>query len=211
MLETIRDYGQERLSADGGRQVVAQRHAGYFLNLAETSDPLLEGREQTRWLDRLDRDQANLRAAIAWLRDGGHTEEALRLAGALWRLWWLRGDLGEGRSQLESLLRQTCDVDPAVRAKALNGAGVLADCQGDWETAIRFHEESLDISRRLGDLHGVAWSLNNLGVVQINLGNIARAHDLLAENLAVAEQSGHAPSIATALNDLGQVAHLPGR
>ena len=210
MLETIRDYGQERLTASDDRQAIGQHHAGYFLNLAEMSDPLLEGREQTRWLDRLDRDQANLRAAIAWLRDSGQTEEALRLAGALWRLWWLRGDLGEGRGQLESLLRQTRDVDPAVRAKALNGAGVLADCQGDWETAIRFHEESLEISRRLGDLRGVAWSLNNLGVVQINRGDIARAQTLLDENLAVAEQSGHVASIATALNDLGHVAHYQG-
>ena len=143
MLQTIRDFGQERLAESPERQVIAQRHAGYFLALAEESEQLLAGSEQTRWLDLLEREQANLRAAIDWLRDEGQIEEALRLGGALWRFWWLRGDIDEGRQQLESLLAQTAPVSPAVRAKALNGAGVLAESQGDWDTATRFHEESL--------------------------------------------------------------------
>ena len=148
MLQTIRDFGQERLAESPERQVIAQRHAEFFLALAEESEQLLAGSEQTRWLDLLEREQANLRAAIDWLRDEGQIEEALRLGGALWRFWWLRGDIDEGRHQLESLLAQTAPVSPAVRAKALNGAGVLAESQGDWDTATRLHEESLEISRQ---------------------------------------------------------------
>ena len=207
MLQTIRDFGQERLAESPERQVIAQRHAGYFLALAEESEQLLAGSEQTRWLDLLEREQANLRAAIDWLRDEGQIEEALRLGGALWRFWWLRGDIDEGRHQLESLLAQDVPLSPAVRAKALNGAGVLAESQGDWDTATRLHEESLEISRRIGDQRGVAWSLNNLGVVAVNQGDYARAQELLEENLAVAEQAHDTASIATALNDLGLIAH----
>ena len=207
MLQTIRDFGQERLAESPERQVIALRHAGYFLALAEESELLLAGSEQTRWLDLLEREQANLRAAVDWLRDVGQREEALRLGGALWRFWWLRGDIDDGRHQLESLLALTTPVSPAVRAKALNGAGVLAESQGDWDTATRLHEESLEISRRLGDQHGVAWSLNNLGVVAINQGDHTRALALLEENLAVAEQAQDTASIATALNDLGLIAH----
>ncbi|MCD6034128.1 MAG: hypothetical protein K0S78_6314, partial [Thermomicrobiales bacterium] len=207
MLQVIRDFGQERLAESPQHQVIAQRHAAYFLALAEESEQLLAGSEQTRWLDLLEREQANLRAAVDWLRDEGQIEEALRLGGALWRFWWLRGDIDEGRHQLESLLAQTTPVSPAVRAKALNGAGVLAESQGDWDTATSLHEESLAISRQIGDQHGVAWSLNNLGVVAINQGDYTRAQSLLQENLAVAEQEHDTASIATALNDLGLIAH----
>lgn len=206
MFQTIRDFALERLAENPEREAIARAHAEYFLALAEAAEPLLVGREQTTWLARLDRDKANLRAAIAWLRAQGELELALRLTGALWRFWWLRGDMGEGRTVLEGLLREAAEIDVAIRAKALNGAGVLAESQGEWETATRLHEESLEISRRSGDLHGVAWSLNNLGVVAINRGDFERATVLLEENLAVAEQADDAASIATALNDLGMIA-----
>jgi tetratricopeptide (TPR) repeat protein len=207
MLETIRDFARERLDASDDQSRVARRHADYFLRLAEETEPLLEGREQTRSLDSLDREQGNLRAAITWWRDQGDLESALRMSGALWRFWWLRGDMDEGRSLLEGLLPLSASVSPPVRAKALNGAGLLAESQGDGDQASRFHEESLTIAQALGDLRGVAWSLNNLGVVAINSGDFGRAEALLQENLTVAEKIGDAASIALALMDLGQVAH----
>jgi tetratricopeptide (TPR) repeat protein len=207
MLQTIRDFGQERLTQSPERQNIGRRHAEFYLALAEESEQRLAGREQTRWLDLLEREQANLRAAIDWLHAEGQLEEALRLGGALWRFWWLRGDIAEARQQLESLLAQTATVAPAVRAKALNGAGVLAESQGDWDTATRLHQESLEISRQIGDQRCVAWSLNNLGVVAVSQGDYTRAQALLEENLAVAEQADDTASIATALNDLGLIAH----
>jgi predicted ATPase/class 3 adenylate cyclase len=206
MLQTIREFGQERLAASGDALAVAERHGGYFLAFAESCQPLLTGAEQTRVLDRLEANQANLRAALAWFQDMGRVEEALRLAGSLWRFWWLRGDVGEGRQHLEALAREGAGVSPVVLATALNGAGVLADCQGDQATATALHERSLALSRELGDLAGIAWSLNNLGVVAINQGDLPRARTLLEENLAVAERLGDDASIATALMDLGQVA-----
>ena len=212
MFETIRDYAQERLAESAEQHLMRQRHAEGFLALAEEAAPLLAGSGQTRWLDRLEREQANLREAIGWLREQGRTEEALRLGGALWQFWWLRGDMAEGRRTLDALLQVQAPgaVAPAVRAKALNGAGVLADSQGDPARAQRLHQESLDLSRALGDLHGVTWSLNNLGVVAINQGEYDRARTLLEENLEVAEAAGDTASIATALIDLGQVAYFVG-
>jgi predicted ATPase/class 3 adenylate cyclase len=207
MLQTIRDYGLERLAESPERQDVAQRHAAFFLALAEESELPLAGREQTRWLDLLEQEQANLRVAIDRLRNDGQIEEALRLGGALWRFWWLRGDIGEARHQLESLLQEPGSVAPAVRAKALNGAGILAESQGDWDTAACFHLESLEISRAIGDLSGVAWSLNNLGVVATSQGEYDRAQTLLEENLTVAEQASDRANIATALTDLGLIAY----
>jgi predicted ATPase/class 3 adenylate cyclase len=207
MFETIRDYARERLAERGELPTIARRHADYFLNLAEQSESLLAGREQSAWLAHLERDQANLRAAIAWLREQGETERALRLCAALWRFWWLRGDIDESRRLLEALLAEIGPEDSLVRAKALNGAGVLAESQDDWTMAARLHEESLAISQRLGDLLGVAWSLDNLGVVEINRGNLDRASELLEEALAVAEQAGNAASIATTLIDLERIAN----
>jgi predicted ATPase/class 3 adenylate cyclase len=207
MFETIRDYARERLVASGELPTIARRHADYFLALAEESESLLAGREQSAWLARLERDQANLRAAIAWLREQGETERALQLSAALWRFWWLRGDIGAARTLLEALLAEISQQDSAVRAKALNGAGVLAESQSDWDAAATLHEESLAISRRLGDLLGVWWSLDNLGVVEINRGNIDQARQLLDEALAVAEQAGDAASIATTLIDLERIAN----
>jgi predicted ATPase len=206
MLQTIREYGLERLRGCCEDAEMARRHAEYFLALAESCEPLLTGPGQTRCLDRLERERANLRAALGWFCARGAIEEALRLGGALWRFWWLRGDVGEGRTQLESLFATADGVRPEVLAKALNGAGVLADSRGDWETAAQFHERSLAIARRLGDLSGMAWSLNNLGVVAINQGDFPRARTLLEENLEIAERTGDRASIATALIDLGQVA-----
>jgi predicted ATPase/class 3 adenylate cyclase len=210
MFETIRDYGLERLAESDERRDVARRHAEWYLRLAEDAEPLLVGNEQARWLDRLEHDQANLRTAIGWLRDEGHIERVLRLAGALWRFWWLRGDTAEGRAHLEGLLGKADGVSPAIRAKALNAAGVLAESQGDRERAERLHEESLALSRQLGDREGIAWSLNNLGVVAINQGDLARARSLLEEHLSLAEAAGDRPGVATALMDLGQIAHHEG-
>jgi predicted ATPase/class 3 adenylate cyclase len=207
MFETIRDYAWERLSERDCLHRVAERHAGVFLALAEQAEALLEGRQQTDWLTRLEREQANLRAAIGWLREHDRIEQALRLCGALWRFWWLRGDISDARSLLDSLLRRPDAIDPGVRAKALNGAGVLAECQGDLETAATYHQESLDISRAMNDLSGIGWSLNNLGVVALRQGEYDRASALLEETFAVAEQANDAARIATALIDLEQIAH----
>ena len=172
---------------------------------------MLGGAQQTEWQRRIEIEQPNIRGAIAWFRAQGDPASALRLTSDLWRFWWLRGDMHEGRVLLESLLAEAPRADATIRAKALNGAGILADSQGDWMAAQRLHEEGLSLSREVGDARGVSWALNNLGVVATNQGMFDRAKAILEENLAVAEQANDPASIATALLELGRLAHFQGQ
>ena len=212
MLGTIHDFGRECLADRGETAAIGRAHAEIYTELAEHAAPHLEGREQKLWLNRLEGDHANLRSALTWLRENGDLDEALRLGGALWRFWWLRGHFSEGRVELDRLL----DLAPAesapspARATVLNGAGVLAECQGDYERAAALHEEGLAIARTLGDQRLIAWSLNNLGVVAIDQGDYTRAEHLLEENLTIANETGDTAAIATALTDLGNVAYHLG-
>ncbi|MFN8593367.1 MAG: tetratricopeptide repeat protein [Thermomicrobiales bacterium] len=210
MLQTIREFALERLAASPTAVSIQSCHAAYFRQLAEKHEPQLAATGQKQSLDQLERDQPNIRVALAWLRDTGQIADALRLGASLWRFWWLRGDVGEGRQQLESLIAEAGAAPADVLAKALNGAGVLAESQGDWEAAVHHHERSLAIYRDRADPHGVAWSLNNLGVVAINQGDLTRARMLLEEALAVAQAAGDEAGIATALMDLGQIANHEG-
>src|SRR5205085_995195 len=131
MLETIREYGLECLDACGEAQITRRAHAAYYLALAEEAELQTAGRQQVMWLERLEREHTNLRAALHWLRDAGEHEQALRLGGALWWFWWVHGHLSEGHGWLESMLTAGKEVSDAVRAKALYGNGVLAYAYDD--------------------------------------------------------------------------------
>ena len=104
MLETIREYALERLDERGDGEVVRRRHAGFYVLLAEQAEPALRGPEQVSWLDRLDAELANIRAALTWATESGEAEIGLRIGAALWRFWHMRGSLAEGRDRLERLL-----------------------------------------------------------------------------------------------------------
>ncbi|HTM00986.1 MAG TPA: protein kinase, partial [Candidatus Omnitrophota bacterium] len=133
LLETIREYGREKLEAAEQRTAFRVRHAEHFLALAEQAEPELTGPGQAAWLHRLSREHDNLRAAlVTWLEVEGPPVRGLKLAGALWRFWWMRGNWAEGRSRLAALLLATGDAAPAERTKALHGAAVLARTQGEY-------------------------------------------------------------------------------
>ena len=208
MLQTIREFGLEQLAASGEEPATRAAHAALFLRLAIEAEPRLIGREAIAWLDRLESEHDNLRAALAWFRHQQDAENAVRLAGALWRFWWLRGRLSEGRTELEAALAIASSGAPsAARAAALDGAGVLAETQGDFSRAEAQHEEALALSRELQDAAGTARALGNLGVVAFDRGRHDRAVALLEESLALAREANDPHMIATALNDLGRVAY----
>ena len=135
---------------------------------------------------------------------------ALTLAAALWRFWWLRGHIAEGRKRLETALAVDGSVASAARATALDGAGVLAETQGDYDRAEALHRESLALSRERSDKTGIARALGNLGMVAFDRGDADQATALLEESLALAREIGDQLLVATALNDLGIVAHERG-
>jgi len=209
MLETIREYGLEQLASVGEAEALRRRHAAHYLAVAKRAEPALTGAEQGTWLARLEGEHDNLRAALQWSRDSGESALGLRLAGALWRFWYVRGHLSEGRAWLDGLLAlTTSDREPdvaAIRAKALTGAGVLANIQGDYDRATVLCEESLTLYRRLDDTRGPAVALNILGNLAMNQGAYARAVALSEESLALYRTLGDKRGMAVALNNLGVV------
>ena len=164
MLETIREYGQELLASSGEATDARQAHADYFLQLVEEAVPALDGPLLTSWLDRLEQEHDNLRAALHWFLEAGQAVMALRLASALERFWVVRGYRNEGLAFLERALEGSARVAPSVRAKALLAAARLSFMQSDYDRGKALAEESLALFRELGDKRGIGLALNRLGV-----------------------------------------------
>ena len=171
MLQTIQEFATEQLVASGELAQAKEAHASWFLDLAIAAEPHLPGPSAVSWLDRLESEHDNLRGALDWLRGQGDGDRAVTLAAALWRFWWLRGHVAEGREQLETALAVDGSTASAARAAALDGAGVLAETQGDYDRAEALHQESLALSRERGDKTGIARALGNLGVVAFDRGD----------------------------------------
>jgi tetratricopeptide (TPR) repeat protein len=211
MLETIREYGLERLADSGESDRARRQHAAYFLALAEQAEPELWGAEQTECLDRLETEHDNLRAALDWYQaDPGGAEGGVRLAGAIWRFWSVRGYLTEGQSRLAAVLSRAAPGMPsrshrAARAKALDGAGYLAMNLGSYDRARALFKESLAIGRELGDKRIIATALNSLGDAMRWLGDEA-PRPLYEEALATGREVDDRRSIAYSLTALGIVA-----
>ena len=156
MLETIRDYAAEQLELSGESDELGRRHAEHFLARAEEAEPNLHRSERSGdWLDGLEREHDNLRAALDWFETAGDSRLGLRLAGALSQYWYLKGHVAEGRQRLARALGAGNDPD-AARAKALRGAAVLAIAGGDLAAGRLHGEEALAICHELGDTWGIA-------------------------------------------------------
>jgi predicted ATPase/class 3 adenylate cyclase len=181
MLETIREYASEQLEGSGEAEEFERRHAEHFLALAEAAEPNLHG-NPGEWLNRLDHEHDNLRAALDQLEAAGEGERVLRLAGALSRFWYIRGHVAEGRRRLEGALR-AYDAPTAGRAKALNGAAVMALESGDAATGRLRAEEGLALHCTLVDAWGAAHSGFLLGHAVADEGDSAVAQQLFGESL----------------------------
>jgi DNA-binding NtrC family response regulator/predicted ATPase len=211
LLETIWEYGRER--AIEAREVawLRGRHQAWSLALAEEAERKGRGAEQVAWLDRLETENDNLQAALGW-RDQDRADDAprLRLGAALWRFWEVRGRLREGRGWLEAILAETGRDAPAARARALNGAGNLARCLGDYARAAEHHAEALRLRRELGDTRGVGISLNNLGVLAHDRARYGAAEACFSEALQAWRQAGDEVWRALTLNNLGRARRFQG-
>ena len=184
MLETIREFALERLAARGDEDAVRRRHAAYYLVLAEEAEPELLGPQQREWLERLDEELDNIRAALTWAVDTGEATVGLRIGSGLWRFWQLRDHLREGREHLEELLALGTG-SPSIRAKAQTSTGALA-LLDEPETGRRLLEGSLVVHRREGDARMVANALGLLGMAAVAAGEIDSALALTRQTLEVA-------------------------
>ncbi len=205
MLETVREYGAERLRSFGETTAVSTAHLRWAALLVGSAEAGLEGQEQGSWLVALDIDHDNLRAALDWAESSGAFDDGLRLAASMWRFWEIRGHLIEGRSRLEGLLAGSGDVAPSLRAKALNSAGVLAQRQSDRRAARRFFEDCLALRRSLDDRLGMASALHGLGTLAVGEGDLATAQALFSENLRIGRELGERRMVAASLMNLGVV------
>ena len=206
MLETIREYGLEVLTTSGEMQNARRAHALYYLSLAEDAETEVGGPQQAVWLDRLEREHDNLRAALQWsLGQTGDDESvekeqdleiALRLGGALRSFWRVHGHITEGRSFLERALAASKGAAAFVRAKALIAAANLAFIQSDYDSMEILCKESLALYQELEDLPGIAHSVYLLANVAWTRGDTATARSLLTE----------AQSLARAIDDEEYVA-----
>ncbi|MBV9281645.1 MAG: tetratricopeptide repeat protein [Chloroflexi bacterium] len=211
MLETVREFAMGRLDERGEALALGQRHANYYLGLAEEAEPEVTGREQIRWLDRLEADHNNFRRAMAWLLDREEWEPGLRLAGALREFWEVRGHLSEGRGWLARFLAAGDAVRTEVRLKGLNASGRLAIHQSDWDQAAISLQESLTLSQDVGDHSARAFALLGLADVEEARDNAQRAERFTNESLRLYEQLGDPRGTAQALSGLGVVAMRQGQ
>jgi predicted ATPase len=200
MLESIREYALEQLAASGQHEYMRQRHAEYFLALAEQAAPELRGSEQARWLDVLEAEHDNMRAGHSWVVERGQAELALRLGAALGPFWELRGYLNEGRARLTAALALGGAPSHLLHAQALNRLGNLCYVQSDLQDARSAYAQSLAISREMGNQAGTAWALFHLGRAQ---REYAPAQAYLSEGLALFRALDDRAGIAAALNELG--------
>jgi predicted ATPase len=182
MLETIREFAAERLEASDEIGEIRRRHAEYFLALAEEAYPHTLGVSPTPWLDRLESDHDNLRSAINWFQASGHSELALRMAGALWEFWCLRNHAREGWRRLEDLLAM--DAQPtAARARALTGSAHISIQAGEAAAYRLRAEQALALQRQVGDAWGIAYAEFQFAASMCYAGEFAAAQPLLEHSV----------------------------
>jgi predicted ATPase/DNA-binding XRE family transcriptional regulator len=211
-LDTLRDYAHARCHDRAEVDMLRARHLSYHVQLAERAAPELQGPQQIAWLDRLQAEHDNVRAALSWVaRTEAGVKEALRLAASLSMFYVVRGSVGEGRNLLDNLLARNVPVAPAMRVKALNGAGALAFQSGDYDRALTLHREALAIARQLGHHGAIAAQLNQLGIATSECGDRAGAALLFDESLTLYRALDDRLGVAGALGNLGITARLEGR
>jgi predicted ATPase/DNA-binding SARP family transcriptional activator len=181
MLETIHEFGQEQLELSGELGALRRRHAEYFAAFIEGADPHLRGPQTVQWLDQMEAEHDNLRAALAFCLESGDPALGLRFVGILVWFWWLHGHLREGRRWVEAVLAVSRDVKTRLRVRALNGLGLLMYWLGDTETPVL--EENLTLAREMRDQSGVAWALYSIGRAASARGDYERTAALMADCL----------------------------
>jgi len=207
MLETIREFALEKFEESDDTEAIRCAHAEYFLALAEEAEPELWGPEDAAWLNQLEQEHDNMRAALSWAIGHEEAELALRLGGALRWFWNMGGYYGEGRSWLEAALARDGWAPAHARAKVLEGVGWLANQQGDLDRAEAAAEEGLELSTEAGLGEVVVADFQNvLGDAARHRGDYERAAELLEMSLALHRAARDTRGVAWSLGNLANVA-----
>ena len=204
LLETVREYAAQCGDAVE-RAESSQRHAAYFLALAEQANDGLRGRDAAQWHTRLGQEHDNLRGALQWSLEKGNPQDALRIAASIWRFWVTRGHLAEGFDWLERAIGAAPDAAPDLRIRALMGAGNIAFERGEYEAARPLYSQALALRRQINDGRGIASCLNSLGNIAYEGGAFREAKQLFEQALEGFDTYEDAHGKACALSNLANV------
>ncbi|HLV81822.1 MAG TPA: tetratricopeptide repeat protein, partial [Chthonomonadaceae bacterium] len=207
MLETIQEFAAEILTPED-QEALKDRHRDHFLGLAEQTETAFFSAEQAGWLDRIEQEHDNMRAALRRCLEGEGRDavKGLQLVASLSLFWSVRGHLSEGWAWCERVLAQHGAQEPTRwRAKALWRAASLASEQGDYDAAQAFDAESLAIYRAIGDRRSTAGPRGDLGKIAVRRGDLAEAQALYTQNLQIYRELGDRAEIAASLTNLGWV------
>jgi len=211
LLETVREYGRGRLDEAGETDSTRLQHRDWYLALAERAEPEFRGPNQIAWLERLEEDHDNFRAALDWTRARGDGDSAgLRLATALYEFWEIHGHFVEARTWLDEMLRLEQDAPPALRVRALNFAGHLAYTQGDPHRVSVLCEEARALAKAAGYESGYARALHYLGHAAEGAGDHRRGTELLRQSAETHRVAGSRLELARALHCLANGLRFQG-
>ena len=208
LLETIRQYGLEKLRGSADEAEVRRRHAAYFVGLAEWAEPKLSGPEQVGRLDELERENGNLRVVMGWALAEGEAGIVARLGWALRRFWLLHGHQGEGRRWMEAQLER--DAPPSLRSRVAVVAALMSHAQGDYQACEGYAPEGLALARQVGDEPCAAYALTLMGLSQMRRGNVEGATARFEESLPLLRRSGEEQTVPLVLVWLGSTSLVDG-
>ncbi|GAC1636835.1 MAG: hypothetical protein NVS4B2_25420 [Chloroflexota bacterium] len=210
MLETIREYALERLVESGMEDALRERHAEYHQSLAEDAQVHLKTHAGDKWLDRLDREHDNMRAALRWTLDHDDEESSVRMVGALEMFWFRRGYFREARAAMNELLERSSPASSLRRVKVLRMAGRQRILEGKLDAAAPLLRQALHMARDMRATNDEADVLGYLGIVAARQENYADATDFWQQGLTLAETAGDISRRAWYLDNLGGVAKYQG-
>lgn len=205
MLEVVRDFAFESLDTAGETQAVRRIHAEHFVALAERAEPFIQASQSAEWIDRLEEEHDNLRAAMRWSLDNDPSM-AVRLAVALRNFWLLHSHLSEGYAWLRAASEHSSRLPAPLRFKLMNGVGLVARWRGDYETAGNAYGDGLAAGREAGDKHGIALSSRGLGLVAMQQGEIDASREYFESGLKISRELDDKFGIALSLSFLGDLA-----
>ena len=211
LLEPIRQYSAERLQSSGEETIVRKRHRDWYLALARGANSKLFGPEQPLWVERLETEHDNLRAAIAWsLQEPDEIEPGMQLADALYLFWQLRGFFSEGRRWLETMLSRDSKATTFLRARALSGTGFMTIHMGDFAQTRVYWEQALSLFQELGDNRQIGWQLTYLAYLTQQERDYSRALSLAEQALSLQREAEDPWGIAGASFCLADSVYVQG-
>jgi predicted ATPase len=206
MLEVLREYALEQLDSAGQTEATRRRHWTYYLDLIEAIEPGPKEPDLPAWMKQLEEEHDNLRAALTWALEQNEVEAALRIAGAVWKLWQIHGHVQEGMEWMQVILTRSEGQVSTARAKVLWGAGWLGMVTGNLAQSRKYFEEGAAISRQLNDTRYLGLSLHGIGAVARGQGDFASSRAAFDESLPLFQALGNTEDIAWTFEHLGATA-----